>query len=33
MEELAAFAAVLLDGTNRFQTAHYFSYSGGWHSL
>jgi NAD(P)-dependent dehydrogenase (short-subunit alcohol dehydrogenase family) len=30
MEELAAFAQVLLDGTNRFQTAQYFSYSGGW---
>jgi 3-oxoacyl-[acyl-carrier protein] reductase len=32
MEELAAFAAVLLDGTNRFQTAHFFSFSGGWHA-
>ena len=30
MEELAAFAAVLLDGRNRFQTASYFSFSGGW---
>jgi len=30
MEELAAFAAVLLDGSNRFQTAQYFSFSGGW---
>ncbi len=30
MDELAAFAAVLLDGRNRFQTATYFSYSGGW---
>jgi len=30
MEELAAFAVVLLDGTNRFQTGQYFSYSGGW---
>lgn len=30
MEELAAFAAVLLDGTNRFQTAQVFSFSGGW---
>lgn len=30
MSELAAFAAVLLDGTNRFQTAQTFSYSGGW---
>lgn len=33
MDELAAFASVLLDGTNRFQTAHYFSFSGGWHAL
>jgi 3-oxoacyl-[acyl-carrier protein] reductase len=33
MEELAAFAQVLLDGTNRFQTAQYFSYSGGWQAL
>jgi 3-oxoacyl-[acyl-carrier protein] reductase len=32
MEELAAFAAVLLDGSNRFQTAQFFSYSGGWSS-
>ncbi len=32
MEELGAFAAVLLDGSNRFQTAHYFSFSGGWHA-
>jgi NAD(P)-dependent dehydrogenase (short-subunit alcohol dehydrogenase family) len=30
MDELAAFAAVLLDGSNRFQTAQRFSYSGGW---
>jgi 3-oxoacyl-[acyl-carrier protein] reductase len=30
MEELAAFALVLLDGRSRFQTAQYFSYSGGW---
>ncbi len=30
MNELAAFAQVLLDGSNRFQTAQYFSYSGGW---
>jgi 3-oxoacyl-[acyl-carrier protein] reductase len=30
MEELAAFAVVLLDGTSRFQTGQYFSYSGGW---
>jgi NAD(P)-dependent dehydrogenase (short-subunit alcohol dehydrogenase family) len=33
MEELAAFATVLLDGRNRFQTAQYFSFSGGWSSL
>jgi NAD(P)-dependent dehydrogenase (short-subunit alcohol dehydrogenase family) len=33
MDELAAFAAVLLDGTNRFQTAQAFSFSGGWNSL
>jgi 3-oxoacyl-[acyl-carrier protein] reductase len=32
MEELAAFATVLLDGSNRFQTAQYFSFSGGWNS-
>jgi 3-oxoacyl-[acyl-carrier protein] reductase len=32
MEELAAFAAVLLDGTNRFQTAQVFNFSGGWHA-
>ncbi len=31
MEELAAFALVLLDGHNRFQTGHYFHFSGGWH--
>jgi NAD(P)-dependent dehydrogenase (short-subunit alcohol dehydrogenase family) len=30
MEELAAFAISLLDGSNRFQTAQYFSFSGGW---
>jgi NAD(P)-dependent dehydrogenase (short-subunit alcohol dehydrogenase family) len=30
MDELAAFALVLLDGRNRFQTAHSFSFSGGW---
>lgn len=30
MEELAAAAISLLDGTNRFQTAQYFSFSGGW---
>src|SRR5690606_22091528 len=30
MNELAAFAQVLLDGSNRFQAAQYFSYSGGW---
>jgi NAD(P)-dependent dehydrogenase (short-subunit alcohol dehydrogenase family) len=33
MEELAAFALVLLDGRNRFQTAQYFSYSGGWSAM
>lgn len=32
MEELAAFSAVLLDGSNRYQTAQYFSFSGGWQS-
>jgi 3-oxoacyl-[acyl-carrier protein] reductase len=30
MEELAAFACPLVDGSNRFQTAQYFSFSGGW---
>jgi NAD(P)-dependent dehydrogenase (short-subunit alcohol dehydrogenase family) len=30
MDELASFATVLLDGSNRFQTAQYFSFSGGW---
>jgi 3-oxoacyl-[acyl-carrier protein] reductase len=30
MAELAAFTAVLLDGTTRFQTGQFFSYSGGW---
>jgi 3-oxoacyl-[acyl-carrier protein] reductase len=33
MEEMAAFAVSLLDGSNRFQTAQYFSFSGGWNSL
>jgi 3-oxoacyl-[acyl-carrier protein] reductase len=33
MEELAAFACVLLDGSNRFQTAQYFSFSGGWSEM
>jgi 3-oxoacyl-[acyl-carrier protein] reductase len=28
--ELAAFAAVLLDGRSRFQTGQFFGYSGGW---
>jgi NAD(P)-dependent dehydrogenase (short-subunit alcohol dehydrogenase family) len=28
--ELAAFAAVLLDGRSRFQTGQFFAYSGGW---
>lgn len=30
MDELAEFAAVLLDGRSRFQTGQFFSYSGGW---
>jgi len=30
MEELAAFTSVLLDGTSRFQTGQFFSFSGGW---
>jgi len=30
MAELAAFTAVLLDGSSRFQTGQFFSYSGGW---
>ena len=30
MDEFAAFCAVLLDGTSRFQTGQFFSYSGGW---
>ncbi len=30
MEELAEFAAVLLDGRSRFQTGQFFSYSGAW---
>ncbi|MEM7287647.1 MAG: SDR family oxidoreductase [Actinomycetota bacterium] len=30
IEEFAAFCAVLLDGTSRFQTGQFFSYSGGW---
>lgn len=30
MEELASFTSVLLDGTNRFQTGQFFSFSGGW---
>lgn len=33
MEEVAAFAVSLLDGSNRFQTAQYFSFSGGWSEL
>jgi 3-oxoacyl-[acyl-carrier protein] reductase len=32
MEELAHFCAVLLDGSSRFQTGQFFSYSGGWSS-
>ena len=31
MDELAAFTQVLVDGSNRFQTAQYFSFSGGCH--
>ena len=30
MDEFASFCAVLLDGTSRFQTGQFFSYSGGW---
>lgn len=30
MQELASFAGGLLDGSNRFQTGQYFSFSGGW---
>ena len=30
LEELAEFAAVLLDGRSRFQTGQFFSFSGGW---
>lgn len=30
MDEFAHFCAVLLDGTSRFQTGQFFSYSGGW---
>ena len=30
MDELANVAAVLLDGTNRFQTGQFFDFSGGW---
>jgi len=30
MDELAAFTSVMLDGTNRFQTGQFFSFSGGW---
>lgn len=30
MQELANFAGVLLDGSSRFQTGQYFSFSGGW---
>ncbi len=33
MDELAAFTLALLDGRSRFQTAQYFSYSGGWSVL
>ena len=30
MDDLAAFTSVLLDGTSRFQTGQFFSFSGGW---
>ncbi len=30
MEDLAAFTSVLLDGSSRFQTGQFFSFSGGW---
>lgn len=30
MDELAAFTSVLLDGSTRFQTGQFFSFSGGW---
>jgi NAD(P)-dependent dehydrogenase (short-subunit alcohol dehydrogenase family) len=30
IEELAAFTSVLLDGSSRFQTGQFFSFSGGW---
>lgn len=30
MDELAAFTAVLLNGSDRFQTGQFFSFSGGW---
>lgn len=33
MEEVAVMATPLLDGSNRFQTAQYFSFSGGWSEL
>lgn len=33
MEGLAAFAISLVDGSNRFQTAQYFSFSGGWSEM
>ncbi|MBU6268511.1 MAG: SDR family oxidoreductase [Sphingomonadales bacterium] len=33
MDGLAAFAISLVDGSNRFQTAQYFSYSGGWSEM
>ena len=32
LDELAEFAAVLLDGRSRYQTGQFFSYSGGWSS-
>ena len=30
MDELASFTSVLLDGSSRFQTGQFFSFSGGW---
>lgn len=30
MDELTAFTTVLLDGSSRFQTGQFFSFSGGW---
>lgn len=33
MEDLAASCVSLVDGSNRFQTAQYFSFSGGWSEM